>query len=162
MQYNVVLYQPENPHNTGAIVRTCALLGASLHLIKPYGFAGLDGDVQRSSMSYLGQGPINEYDSWHIFAASLVPGARVFALWDGGEQSFNDIAYRADDYFVFGRESVGLPSEVIDACRTLRIPMPGVHGDRTDHRDHSLNLSVSVAMTLAVAIHAAQTPSTSS
>ncbi len=151
MPFNVVLYQPENPHNTGAIARTCALVGAALHLIGPYGFVGLD-DVSRSSMSYLGIGTFVEYLDWSEFRASVASSARLIALWDGGAQSYDRIEWRDNDFLVFGRESVGLPADVLESCLTVHIPMPGVASfQRRDHRDHSFNLSVSVAMTLAVA-----------
>jgi tRNA (cytidine/uridine-2'-O-)-methyltransferase len=149
--FNVVLYQPENPHNTGAIARTCALVGAALHLVGPYGFTGLD-DVARSSMSYLGTGPFFEHLDWASFRGSLPPSAQLVALWDEGATSYDRVDWNHDDYLVFGRESVGLPAEVLESCKTVQIPMPGVASlQRRDHRDHSFNLSVSVAMTLAVA-----------
>jgi tRNA (cytidine/uridine-2'-O-)-methyltransferase len=148
--FHVVLYQPENPHNTGAIVRTCALLGASLHLVGPYGFAGFD-DVHRSSMQYLGTGLLIEHESWDRFVDTCPAASRLFALWDRGGVAYTEPDYRDGDYFVFGQESSGLPDEVLAQCTTLRIPMPGAVVPRTDHRQHSLNVSVSVAMTLAVA-----------
>jgi tRNA (cytidine/uridine-2'-O-)-methyltransferase len=156
MPFHVVLYQPENPHNTGAIIRTCALLGASLHLVKPYGFSGLDNDVRRSSMSYLGLGPIVEHESFEAFIGSCQDGARLYAMWDSGSIAYGEIDFAPGDYFVFGRESVGLPEDVLAQCQTVHIPMPGVIASRTDHREHSLNLSVSVAMTLAVATTASR------
>lgn len=149
---NVVLYEPENPHNTGAIVRTCALLGAKLHLVKPYGFAGLDGDVRRSSMSYLDVVNVSEYDSWESFARVLPSPPRLFAFWDEGRCRHDEADYADGDYLLFGRESVGLPDSITAGYPTLTIAMPGIADvARTDHRQHSLNLSVAVGIAVAEA-----------
>ena len=150
---NVVLYQPENPHNTGAVVRTCALLNARLHLIKPYGFVGIDGDVRRSSMSYLDAVQVVEHDSWDAFAGSLHgTAARLLAFWDEGSVPHDRTVYHDEDYLLFGQESVGLPGAITSTYPSLRIVMPGASASaRSDHRVHSLNLSVSVGIAVAAA-----------
>ena len=150
---NVVLFQPENPYNTGAVVRTCALLGVQLHLIQPYGFSGLGDDVRRASMSYLDVAPVREHTSWIAFLRTVSTSeSRVFVLWDEGSTTHDEVTFAEDDYLVFGRESVGLPPEITSSFTSLRISMPGVAGvSRTDHRDHSLNLSVSVGIAVAEA-----------
>jgi tRNA (cytidine/uridine-2'-O-)-methyltransferase len=147
---NVVLYQPENPHNTGAIVRTCALLNAQLHLVRPYGFAGLDGDVKRSSMSYLESGVVSEHDSWEAFLATKTGGV-LYSFWDAGERLHTSVLYGDDDYLIFGRESNGLPVAITSSTQTVRIEMNGIRKARSDHRDHSLNLSVSAGIAIAEA-----------
>jgi tRNA (cytidine/uridine-2'-O-)-methyltransferase len=150
----VVLVEPENPYNTGGIVRTCALLGAALHLVKPYGFASVDGDVRRSSMSYLDVAEVTEHQSWEDFVGSLPVNSRCWAFWDEGTYAYDSIVYEQGDYLVFGRESVGLGETILKELPSVHIPMPGVDGtNRSDHRDHSLNVSVSVGIALTHAMH---------
>ena len=144
---NVVLYQPENPHNTGGVARTCAMLGARLHLIKPYGFGALSRRTRRSSMDYLADVDLIEHASWEAFQSSLNTDARVFALTDRAETVYSSVSFQRSDYLLFGRESDGLPENVLAQFLGLKIPMPGgERGPRRDHRDHSLNVSVSVAI----------------
>jgi tRNA (cytidine/uridine-2'-O-)-methyltransferase len=150
----VVLVEPENPYNTGGIVRTCALLGAALHLVKPYGFASVDGDVRRSSMSYLDVAEVTEHESWEGFVASLSKDSRCWAFWDEGTYAYDRVEYLPGDFLVFGRESVGLGETILNELPSVHIPMPGVDGtNRPDHRDHSLNVSVSVGIALTHAMH---------
>jgi tRNA (cytidine/uridine-2'-O-)-methyltransferase len=154
VKLNVVLVEPENPYNTGGIVRTCALLGANLHLVKPYGFASVDGDVRRSSMSYLDVATVTEHDSWEAFVRSLPPQSRCWAFWDEGTYAYDSVMYEQGDYLVFGRESVGLGEAILDELPSVYIPMPGVEGtSRSDHRDHSLNVSVTVGIAVTHAQH---------
>jgi tRNA (cytidine/uridine-2'-O-)-methyltransferase len=151
---NVVLYCPENPFNTGAIVRTCSLMNAMLHLIKPWGFANLDGDVRRASMSYLDTVDVRSHESYVDFVSSLPTTARLFAMWDEGSVDYRTVTFSDNDYVLFGRESDGLPAEVLANVPTLRVPMPGVvKGPRVDTRDHSLNLSVTVGIVTAWALY---------
>ena len=150
---NVVLFQPENPFNTGAAIRTCVLLGAALHLIQPYGFSGLDDDVRRASMSYINAASPVEHRSWSEFLDVITASdPRIFALWDEGTALHTEAVFLSGDFLVFGQESVGLPPDITSRVPTLRIDMPGVVGTaRTDHRDHSLNLSVSIGIVVAEA-----------
>jgi tRNA (cytidine/uridine-2'-O-)-methyltransferase len=147
LMLNVVLYQPENPHNTGGIARTCALLGARLHLIWPYGFGALNRRTQRSSMDYLLDVELIEHESWEAFQASLEANARVFAFTDKAETVYSSASFERGDYLLFGRESDGLPESILVQFPSVRIPMPGsASGPRRDHREHSLNVSVCVAI----------------
>jgi tRNA (cytidine/uridine-2'-O-)-methyltransferase len=144
---NVVLYRPENPHNTGAIARTCAMLMARLHLIKPYGFDSIGKDARRASMGYLEDSQMLEHESWQAFTALLNPQDRIWTFSDKGASVYTQVEYRERDYLVFGRESDGLPLEILEGYSSLSIPMPGADlKPRDDHRFHSLNLSVSVAI----------------
>ncbi|MEY4530358.1 MAG: hypothetical protein RLZZ156_1079 [Deinococcota bacterium] len=144
---NVVLYQPEIPHNTGAIARTCALIETRLHLVRPFGFQLLDKRMKRASMDYLEDAELTEHASWQAFEESLAPDARVFVLSGWASEIYSQIEYQKNDYLVFGRESDGVPREILEKYRTLRIPMPGAEkAPREDHRFHSLNLSVSVGI----------------
>jgi tRNA (cytidine/uridine-2'-O-)-methyltransferase len=144
---NVVIYQPQNPHNTGGIARTCALLNASLHLIGPYGFGPLNRRTQRSSMDYLLDVDLIEHESWQAFQDLLEVDARVFAFTDKAATVYSSASFERGDYLVFGREDTGLPDQILTQFPGLKIPMPGsARGPRRDHREHSLNVSISVAI----------------
>jgi tRNA (cytidine/uridine-2'-O-)-methyltransferase len=144
---NVVLFRPENPHNTGAIARTCAMLTARLHLIKPYGFDSIGKDARRASMGYLEDSQMLEHESWEAFIASLSSNARIWLFSDKGPSVYTQVEFLENDYLVFGRESDGLPLEILNTYPALNIPMPGsILKPRDDHRFHSLNLSVSVGI----------------
>jgi tRNA (cytidine/uridine-2'-O-)-methyltransferase len=134
----IVLYQPEIPQNTGTIARTCAVLGARLHLIRPYGFILSAKTLQRSAMDYFEHVELLEHVSWTAFETSLPANARVFALSSAGSSVYTDTAFQHGDYLVFGRESNGLPSSILEHYPSLRIPMPGT--------GRSLNLAVSVGI----------------
>ncbi len=144
---NIVLYQPEIPQNTGAIARTCAMLEARLHLVRPFGFQLLDRRMKRASMDYLEDAVLVEHASWEAFEESLAADARVFVLSGWASEIYTQITYQTNDYLVFGRESDGVPQSILEKYSCLRIPMPGAeHSPREDHRFHSLNLSVSVGI----------------
>jgi tRNA (cytidine/uridine-2'-O-)-methyltransferase len=144
---NIVLYQPEIPHNTGAIARTCAMLEARLHLVRPFGFQLLDRRMKRASMDYLEDAELVEHASWTAFEQSLPEAARVFVLSGWAQKIYTQVQYQAGDYLVFGRESDGVPQEILEHYPTLKIPMPGAEkAPREDKRFHSLNLSVSVGI----------------
>lgn len=134
----IVLYQPEIPQNTGTIARTCAVLGARLHLIRPYGFILSTKTLQRSAMDYFEHVELLEHVSWAAFEASLKPDARVFTLSSQGSSVYTENAFERGDYLIFGRESDGLPPHILEQYPSLRIPMPGA--------GRSLNLAVSVGI----------------
>jgi tRNA (cytidine/uridine-2'-O-)-methyltransferase len=156
--FNVVLYQPENPYNTGGVARTCALLGARLHLVGPYGFPSLDRDARRASMGYLDEVEVVEHRDWDTYAAT-VRDHQVLLLWDEGAIDLCAAVFQDEAHLVFGSESVGLPARIAAGYPSARIAMPGVTHARRDHRDHSLNVSVAVG----IALHqATRSPTTSS
>lgn len=138
MVLEIVLYQPEIPQNTGTIARTCALLGARLHLIRPYGFILSARSLQRSALDYFEHVQLLEHASWAAFEASLPGNARVFTLSGQGASVYSDAGFQRGDYLVFGRESDGLPPKILEHSPSLRIPMPGA--------GRSLNLAVSVGI----------------
>ncbi len=149
----IVLYQPLNPHNTGAIARTCAMLGSELHLVRPLGFDLPNRDLRRASMDYILDTNVSVHESWDAFKASLSPTARLWLFTDAAQQTYTEVAYQSDDYLVFGRESDGIPAEILATHPCVSIPMRGASGDpRTDHRFHSLNVSVSAAIGLSEAL----------
>jgi tRNA (cytidine/uridine-2'-O-)-methyltransferase len=130
----VVLYSPEKAGNVGNVARTCAVLGAELHLIRPYGFRLQDREFARAVMDYLEEVALHEHDSWTAFQATLKPGERVWAFSTHATELYTDVAYQRGDVLLFGPESRGLPVWLRDALPKLKLPQPG--GGR------SLNLAV--------------------
>jgi tRNA (cytidine/uridine-2'-O-)-methyltransferase len=135
---NIVLYQPEIPQNTGNIGRSCAVLGARLHLIRPFGFRLHDPQFRRAGMDYLEQIELVEHASWNHFCAGLDSSARVILTSGSGQMVYSRFEYQKDDYLVFGRESDGLPQEILESFTSVKIPMPGA--------GRSLNVAVSAGI----------------
>jgi tRNA (cytidine/uridine-2'-O-)-methyltransferase len=138
---HIVLYQPEIPGNTGNIIRLCANTGASLHLVRPLGFDLDDSKLKRAGLDYHEWASVKVYDDLDSCLAT-VPG-RVFAFTTKGSQPFQAVNYQAEDAFLFGPETRGLPADVLARFGSearLRLPM------LPDSR--SLNLSNAVAVTV--------------
>ncbi len=138
--FHVVLLEPEIPPNTGNAMRLAANTGSTLHLIEPLGFEMDDARLRRAGMDYRDKATVHRHPSLAAWFDSVQP-ARVFALAKSGEVRYDTVAFEPGDAFLFGRESVGLPVEVLADPRlagVLHIPMtPGLR---------SLNLSNSVAL----------------
>lgn len=138
--FQVVLYQPEIPPNTGNVIRLCANAGARLHLIRPLGFEMDDSRLRRAGLDYREFASVCVHDD--LDALRQVLGqARLFAISTRGERRFDTPRFAAGDAFLFGPESRGLPAALLDELgpdRVLRLPMrPG---------NRSLNLSNAVAV----------------
>lgn len=138
--FDVVLYQPEIPPNTGNVVRLTANAGCRLHLIQPLGFDMSAKQLRRAGMDYAEFADVQLHDDWLACKAAL-GNRRWFAFTARVDRSFAGVAFREDDVFLFGPESTGLPATVlgdIDEPSRLRLPMmPGCR---------SLNLSNTVAI----------------
>lgn len=136
---NIVLVEPQIPQNTGNISRTCAVTGARLHLVRPFGFEITDKHLKRAGLDYWNELDITYYDGLADFFAKN-PDGKFFYFTTKGRHTHSDMTYPDNCYLVFGREDAGLPEELLhdnpDSC--LRIPM------RPKLR--SLNLSNSVAI----------------
>ncbi|NOX28187.1 MAG: tRNA (uridine(34)/cytosine(34)/5-carboxymethylaminomethyluridine(34)-2'-O)-methyltransferase TrmL [Gammaproteobacteria bacterium] len=140
--FNIVLFEPEIPPNTGNIIRLCANSGASLHLIKPLGFELDDKRLRRAGLDYHEFANIDQHDSLEAFIASVKP-QRLIACSTKGKLTHAEFQFNADDALLFGPETRGLPSSVLQSTQisdVIRIPM------KADSR--SLNLSNSVAIIL--------------
>lgn len=135
MSLNIVLVEPEIPHNTGSIARTCALTGVKLHLVRPLGFSVDDKHLKRAGLDYWNLVDINYYDSLEEVLKNYPTGDFYYATTKTSN-IYSDKKYRDNSFFVFGKETKGLPEEVlkenIDNC--INIPM------RKDIK-RSLNLS---------------------
>ena len=138
--FDVILFQPEIPPNTGNIIRLCANTGARLHLVKPLGFTLEDKQLLRAGLDYHEFATITVHESWPECAASVID-RRLFAVSTKGAHRYDLVDYADGDAFVFGPESRGLPPEILGAvAEQQRIRVPMVPGNR------SLNLSNTVAV----------------
>jgi tRNA (cytidine/uridine-2'-O-)-methyltransferase len=135
---NIVLYQPEIPQNTGNIARTCATIGARLHLIRPFGFRLHDPQFRRAGMDYLESVEFVEHAAWKNFLETVPDTSRLFLTSGVVLRPYTEIAYQHGDYLVFGRESDGLPMELLEAFTSVTIPMPGA--------GRGLNVAVAVGV----------------
>lgn len=138
--FDVLLYQPEIPPNTGNVIRLCANTGARLHLIEPLGFAMEDRQLRRAGLDYHEFASVRVHPGLDAALAAIRP-VRLFALSTRGQVRHDQPRYADGDAFLFGPETRGLPAEVLDAippAQRLRLPMqPG---------NRSLNLSNAVAV----------------
>ena len=138
--FDVVLYQPEIPPNTGNAMRLCANTGSRLHLVRPLGFSLSDKQLQRAGLDYREFANVTLHADWEA-CLDFFEGRRMFALTTRGAQRHDTPRYLENDVFVFGPETRGLPSEVLDifpAAQRIRLPMR--------EQNRSLNLSNAVAV----------------
>lgn len=142
---NIVLHEPEIPANTGNIGRTCVATGTSLHLIKPLGFSLDEKHLRRAGMDYWKDLDLHVYENFQDFLDKN-PGAKIYMATTKAHQNYSDVSYEPDCFLMFGKESAGIPEEILvdyeDTC--VRIPMK--------ENIRSLNLSNSVAVLLYEAL----------
>lgn len=145
----IVLYQPDIPHNTGAILRFAACLGVEVDLIEPAGFDLSDRGLKRAGMDYVEQAVLRRHPSFAAFEESRRgEGGRLVLFTTGGDRSYVDFRFDAGDFLLFGRESAGVPDSVHGvADARLIVPMrPGLR---------SINLAMTVAMVTGEALRQA-------
>jgi len=137
----IALFEPDIPQNTGAIIRTCACLGAKLEIIEPCGFLLSDKRFKRVVMDYMDEGEIKIYqNSDHFFESKK--NQRVILMTTKGSDSYTNFKFDVNDTILFGRESAGVPKDIHGLVKNrLKIPM------KNDKR--SLNIASSVAIILA-------------
>ena len=142
---HIVLHEPEIPSNTGNIGRTCVATGTVLHLIKPLGFSLSEKALRRAGLDYWKDLDVRVYEDYEDFLAKN-PDAHVFYATTKARRTYADVTYGPDDYIMFGKESAGIPEEILkeNADRCVRIPM--------NDEIRSLNLSNSVAIMLYEAL----------
>ena len=142
---HIVLHQPEIPANTGNIGRTCVATGSSLHLIEPLGFHLDEKSIKRAGMDYWPKLNVSRYMNFAEFQEKH-PGVKIWMATTKAHQVYSDVSFGPDDFIMFGKESAGIPEEILvdheDTC--IRIPM------LEDIR--SLNLSNAVAIVLYEAL----------
>jgi tRNA (cytidine/uridine-2'-O-)-methyltransferase len=138
--FQIILFEPEIPPNTGNIIRLCANMGAQLHLIQPLGFCLDDNKLRRAGLDYHEWASVQEHADFMIFLETVRP-ARVFAFTTKASCFYHQVSYQEGDALLFGPETRGLPEQVLNRLpleQRLRIPM------RPQAR--SLNLSNAVAL----------------
>lgn len=142
---NIILHEPEIPANTGNIGRTCVATHTALHLIKPLGFDISDKAVRRAGMDYWKDLEIYVYEDFDDFV-SKNPDARIYMATTKAEKVYTEVEYNENDFIMFGKESAGIPEEILVKYEdtSVRIPMIG--------EIRSLNLSNSVAIMLYEAL----------
>ena len=147
LSLHVVLVEPEIPQNTGNIARTCAATNTTLHLVKPLGFSIDEKAVRRAGLDYWRFVNLIVHDSLHSFLEQY-GNKRLFLATTHGDNSYTDLEYKDEDMFLFGRETKGLPKELISEHedKAIRIPMS------ENTRLRSLNLSNSVNIVLFEAL----------
>ena len=140
---NVVLYEPEIPQNTGNIMRTCAGTGTKLHLIKPLGFSLDEAHIKRSAVNYIEYCDYTVYENWEDFKSKNKGTYYYFTRYGKKPHSSFDFSNKEDNiYLIFGKESTGIPKEILkdDLEHCMRIPM----------NDHIRALNVSNAVAVGV------------
>lgn len=142
---NIVLLEPEMPANTGNIGRTCVAAGARLHLIEPMGFLINDKMLKRAGLDYWHKLDVTTYINYEDFLEKN-QGAKIYMATTKSKQKYTDVSYEEDAYIMFGKESAGIPEELLLANKEncVRIPMMP--------EERSLNLSNSVAVVLYEAL----------
>ena len=143
--FHIVLVEPEIPQNAGNISRTCAATGTALHMIRPLGFEVSDKYLKRAGLDYWNLVDISYYDSFEELQ-SRFPEGRFFFFTTKARRRHSDVSFRDGDFLVFGKETKGLPEELLmkNEATCLRIPM--------DARARSLNLSNSAAIAIYEAL----------
>ncbi|MCC8104610.1 MAG: tRNA (cytidine(34)-2'-O)-methyltransferase [Clostridiales bacterium] len=142
---NIVLYEPEIPANTGNIGRTCVATGTRLHLIEPLGFLLTEKALRRAGMDYWPQLDVTRYVNYEEFLEKN-PGARIYFASTKARNLYTEVRYEPDCYIMFGKESAGIPEEILrdHPDTAVRIPMIG--------ETRSLNLGNSAAIVLYEAL----------
>ena len=142
---NIVLLEPEIPANTGNIGRTCAATGSRLHLIEPLGFRLNEKALKRAGMDYWKDLDVTTYINYEDFLEKN-PGAKIYMATTKGQHVYSDVKFEPDCYIMFGKESAGIPEEILleHPNEAIRIPMMG--------ETRSLNLANSVSIVLYEAL----------
>ena len=134
---NLVLFQPEIPSNTGSIIRLSANMGIGLHLIKPFGFEMDDKKLRRAGLDYKELAQVFEYENFQEYLDIAKP-KRIFAVSSKVNKNYSEVEYQKNDSFLFGPETRGLSTEILDQYQGITLPMQ--EGSR------SLNLSNCVSI----------------
>tara|TARA_R110002110_G_scaffold414951_1_gene647116 strand:- start:395643 stop:396113 length:471 start_codon:yes stop_codon:yes gene_type:complete len=140
--FNIVLFEPEIPPNTGNIIRLASNSGCHLHLIEPLGFSLDEKSLRRAGLDYHQYSSLQTHASWQSFLETIQTG-RIFAFSTKGEKNYSEASYQAGDFLLFGPETRGLPEAIRNSGEinaVLTIPM----------QDHSRSLNLSNAVSIVV------------
>lgn len=152
MSLNIALYQPEIPHNTGAIGRTCLLTNTKLHLIKPLGFSVDDKVLRRTGLDYWKEVDITYYESFEEFY-EINKDKRIFLSTTKATKFHSDVEYKDGDFILFGRESSGVPDEINKLFKDTLIRVPMIESST-----RSLNLANTASVVLYEALRQIKYP----
>ena len=144
-KFNIVLFEPEIPQNTGNIVRLCACTGAKLFLVGKLGFSLSDKYLKRAGLDYWKSVEINKYDNLDLLLKDF-PDSNFYYLTTKSKNKYTDVKFKEGDFLVFGPETRGIPESILFSNPEISITIPMKDGQR------SLNLSNSVAIVLYEAI----------
>ena len=147
--FNVVLVEPEIPPNTGNIGRLCLATRSTLHLVKPLGFSLDDRQLRRAGLDYWNEVPLQLWDSFNSLQRAQASTTRYFFLTTKSKRPYYNVKFRDGDFLVFGRETKGLPEQLLAANTRHCITIP-MHGPR------SLNLATAAAIVLFEAVRQQQ------
>jgi len=147
--FNVVLVEPEIPPNTGNVGRLCLATRSTLHLVKPFGFSLDDRQLRRAGLDYWGEVQLQLWDSFDALQQAQSADTRYFFLTTKAQRPYYNTNFRNGDFLVFGRETKGLPHNLLAANTHKCITIP-MHGTR------SLNLATAVAIVLFEAVRQQQ------
>lgn len=140
MNFNIVLYEPEIPQNTGNIARTCVLTDSKLHLIKPLGFELDEKHLRRAGLDYWKYLDLEVHESYEDFMKKY-GDQKIYLSSTHGSEYYDEVHFKQGDFIMFGRESSGVPENVHNAHENIRVPM-------IKSSDRSLNLSNTVAIAI--------------
>lgn len=146
MSLNIVLYQPEIPHNTGSIGRSCVLTNSKFHLIKPLGFSLDDKMLKRAGLDYWKDIDITYYENFEEFY-SINKDKRIFLSTTKAERFHSEAKFQDGDFIMFGRESSGVPKEINDLFKETQIRVPMINSTT-----RSLNLANTASIVLYEAL----------
>ncbi|MCL2406484.1 MAG: tRNA (cytidine(34)-2'-O)-methyltransferase [Defluviitaleaceae bacterium] len=142
---HIVLYEPEIPHNTGAIGRTCVCTGTALHLIRPLGFSMDEKHIRRTGLDYWADIELYVHDcfaDFEGFMAHNFPQSKLWLVETTGEHNYTDAAYGVDDFIMLGKETTGIPQFILEKYGESSVYVPMINNKR------SLNLSVTAGIVL--------------
>ena len=142
---NIILFEPEIPTNTGNIGRSCVAVGAKLHLIKPLGFFIDDKSLKRAGMDYWHDLDVRIYEGFDDFVKQN-NNPRIFMVETGADKLYTEVEYKSDDFIMFGKETTGIPNEILSKYKNTIVRIPMIAGTR------SLNLSNAAAIVLFEAL----------
>ncbi|MCI6610456.1 MAG: tRNA (cytidine(34)-2'-O)-methyltransferase [Ezakiella sp.] len=143
---NIVFFEPEIPYNTGAIARTCALTNTRLHLIKPLGFDINEKAVKRAGLDYWPLVDLNVYENFEEFL-EINPKITLYCATTKGQKLYCDVQFKDEDFIMFGRETAGLPKEIMKKYHDYLITIPMI-----PELKRSLNLANSANIILYEAL----------
>lgn len=142
---NIILHEPQIPSNTGNIARTCVATNTTLHLIRPLGFHTDEKSLKRAGLDYWHHLDIHYYDDFEHFL-QINKNPQIFVIETGGSKLYTEVSYNKDCYIMFGKETSGVPSYILERYRDNILEIP------TSGKVRSLNLSNCVAIVLYEAI----------